>query len=366
MTLGLYVTRRLALNFGLIAAVFFGVLLLFELVEAMRRFGGRDLGLAEIVELAALRVPRTLYQILPLIAILASMATFLGLARSSELVVIRAAGRSALRVMVEPVIGVALAGALAVAVLNPVVAGANRAYQDRLAEIADPDQATRISLDGSAFWLRQGDGTGQTVIRARAVDPDGLGFAGVSFLVFSAQDGAPIRRIEAARARLEPGAWALSEAKVWDLLADNPEAEAQTLPQARLATELTEARIREGFERSATISVWSLPEFIRLLDRSGLNARSQRAALQAELALPVLLAAMTLVGAMLCLRHVRAAGAGMRLLATVLAGFALFFFRNFAQVLGENGQIPLTLAIWAPPVAAILLAVGVLLHLEDG
>jgi lipopolysaccharide export system permease protein len=47
-------------------------------------------------------------------------------------------------------------------------------------------------------------------------------------------------------------------------------------------------------------------------------------------------------------------------------GFAIFFLRNFAQVLGENGQIPVYLAAWTPPVAAILMALGLLLHLEDG
>lgn len=366
MTLGLYVARRLLAQFALIAGVFLGVLLLFETVEAMRRFGGREVPLAEILTLAALRVPRTLYQILPLIAILASMAMFLGLARSSELVVIRAAGRSALRVMVEPVLAMLALGILAVAVMNPFVAAANRAYQARLAALADPDLTARISLDGAALWLRQGDGSGQTVIRAAAVEPDGLGFRQVSFLVFSAEDGLPLRRIEAATARLEPGAWLLQDAKVWDLLADNPEAEAERLATARLPTSLTAERIREGFDRVATVSVWDLPAFIRLLDQAGLNARSQRAALMAELALPLLLAAMVLMGAMFCLRHLRAQGTGLALLGTVLAGFALFFLRNFAQVLGENGQIPLALAVWAPPVAGILLALGVLLHLEDG
>jgi len=366
VTLGLYVARRLALSFAVIMAVFFGVLLLFEMVESMRRFGGRDIPLAQILGLAALRVPRTLYQILPLIAILASMSMFMALARTSELVVMRAAGRSALRILVEPVLAAALFGGLAVAALNPLVAGSNRAYQDRLAALSDPDQITRISLDGSAVWLRQGDSAGQTVIRARGVEPDGLGFVGVTFLVFAAHDGTPLRRIEAARARLEPGAWELTDARIWDLQADNPEVEAVSRPAASLPTDLTAARIREGFDRTSTISIWNLPAFIAVLDRAGLNARGQRAALQAELSLPLMLAAMTLVGAMFCLRHVRAGGAGISLLASVLAGFALFFFRNFAQVLGENGQIPLSLAIWAPPVAAILLAVGILLYLEDG
>ena len=50
----------------------------------------------------------------------------------------------------------------------------------------------------------------------------------------------------------------------------------------------------------------------------------------------------------------------------VLAGVVIFFLRNFAQVLGENGQIPVVLAAWAPPVAAVMMALGLLLHLEDG
>jgi lipopolysaccharide export system permease protein len=44
----------------------------------------------------------------------------------------------------------------------------------------------------------------------------------------------------------------------------------------------------------------------------------------------------------------------------------LYFIRSFAQILGENGQIPIMLAAWAPPVASILLALGLLLHAEDG
>jgi lipopolysaccharide export system permease protein len=53
-------------------------------------------------------------------------------------------------------------------------------------------------------------------------------------------------------------------------------------------------------------------------------------------------------------------------LMAVLMAFGLYFMRNFAQILGENGQLPLQLAIWAPLVAAMLLPLGLILHLEDG
>jgi lipopolysaccharide export system permease protein len=49
-----------------------------------------------------------------------------------------------------------------------------------------------------------------------------------------------------------------------------------------------------------------------------------------------------------------------------LMGFSLYFIQNFAQVLGESGQIPVLLAVWTPPIASILLAIGFLLRADDG
>ena len=88
--------------------------------------------------------------------------------------------------------------------------------------------------------------------------------------------------------------------------------------------------------------------------------------LQTELALPVLMIAMVLVGAGFTMRHTRLGKTGIMVLAAVLVGFGFYFIRNFAQVLGESGQLPVTLAAWAPPFAGICLALGLLLHLEDG
>lgn len=366
MTLGLYLVRRLAVSFGLIGAVFFGMLMLFEVVEMVRRFGGGATPMRQIVWLSLLRVPATFYQIIPLLTILSSMTLFLGLARSSELVVIRSAGRSAMRMLREPFLATIVFGAVLVAGFNPLVASATRAYQQQMQALQTPDQLASISLEGSAIWMRQGDATGQTVIRAQSVAPDGLQFSGVSFLRFERETGVPLVRIEAQSAQLVPGFWRLDGAKRWDLLADNPEREAQTFATFEMPSDLTGDQIRESFARVGTVSIWDLPNFIRALDRAGLSSRVHRSQFQAELALPLLMAAMMMVGAVLCFKHVRAGNAGTRILVTVLAGFALFFLRNFAQVLGENGQIPLSLAIWTPPVASMLLALGVLLHLEDG
>jgi lipopolysaccharide export system permease protein len=85
-----------------------------------------------------------------------------------------------------------------------------------------------------------------------------------------------------------------------------------------------------------------------------------------ELSLPLLMAAMTLVGAGFTMRHTRLGRTGVMVLFALAAGFALYFVRNLAQILGENGQIPVLLAAWAPAIATLLLPIALILHLEDG
>jgi len=66
------------------------------------------------------------------------------------------------------------------------------------------------------------------------------------------------------------------------------------------------------------------------------------------------------------MRHTRQGRTGLMVLLALVMGFGLYFIRNLAQVLGENGQIPIALSAWGPPVAAVLLPLGLLLHWEDG
>ena len=50
----------------------------------------------------------------------------------------------------------------------------------------------------------------------------------------------------------------------------------------------------------------------------------------------------------------------------VAAGFSLFVVSKVAEEFGQSGALPPALAAWAPAVAGLLLALALLLHLEDG
>ncbi|MES2550382.1 MAG: LptF/LptG family permease, partial [Pseudomonadota bacterium] len=165
MTLSLYIARRFLASVGRVFLAFFVILMLIDMIEQLRRFSDAGVGLAGAARLSLLSVPETLYRILPLILILGAIANFLGLARSSELVVVRAAGRSGLRFLVTPLLVSVALGCLAVAFFNPLVAATSKAYDDVRSELSQGGRSV-LSVADTGLWLRQGSAEGQTVIQA--------------------------------------------------------------------------------------------------------------------------------------------------------------------------------------------------------
>lgn len=364
MTLALYLARRFLAAFGMVLAVFVALIFLIDLAEQMRRMAGNEGGLPGAMELAGLSMPASIYRILPLITILSAIALFVGLARNSELVVIRAAGRSGIRALVAPTLTALVIGGLAVAVLNPIVAGTAKMYEYRLADYTGRERSA-LSVSREGLWLRQGGAEGQIVVHAQRSNADATELFATTFLGFDTQ-GMPVRRIVAPRARLVEGMWILEEAKDWPLTVANPERAATTHQTLSLPSDLTVDRIRDGFGRPTELSIWEAPDFIAALEDAGLSTLKHRVWIQTELALPLLLAGMVLVGAGFTMRHVRFGGTARMILFAMVAGFGIYFLRNFAQVLGENGQIPALLAAWGPPLVAVMMSLSLLLHLEDG
>ena len=365
MILHAYFARRFAMAFVLITAVLFALVMLIDAVEQARKFGQYDIGWQRILGLTLLNTPQTINLILPLIMILATITLFISLARSSELVVTRAAGRSALRALIAPVVVAFVIGALAVTMLSPIVAATSNRYL-QLSESYRAGGASALSISDEGLWLRQGSAEGQTVIRAWRSNADASVLYDVTFLTYDTENG-PIRRIEAGSAALRDGNWSLRDAKSWPLArGTNAEANAEFFETLVIPSTLTLERIRESIGTPAAVSIYFMPTFIQRLEQAGFSARSHKVWLQAEFARPLFLVAMVLIASAFTMRHTRFGGTGIAVLSAVLLGFALYFVRSFAQILGENGQIPVLLAAWAAPVAATLLALGLLLHAEDG
>jgi lipopolysaccharide export system permease protein len=340
------------------------IVALFSGVDYLRRYGEDGASMNDVIRLTLLGMPETLYNIFPLILMLASLACFLKLSRTSELVVMRAAGIAALQLIAVPVAASVVLGALAVGMVNPFVAATLR-ESEILEDDIENDNASFLSFSAEGIWLRQADADGQTVIQAARSNVSGTILSRVHMHRFDASRTL-YARIEAPVARLTAAAWRIDNATVWEKTPDGRFERVVSQARYDLPTGLTTQQILESFASPEMIGFWKLPGFIAEIENAGFSGLRHRLFLQSELARPLLFAAMVLIGATFSLRPQRFGQTGVMILIAILAGFALYFFRDFAESLGAQGQIPLVVSAWAPSLSAILFALGLLLHLEDG
>jgi lipopolysaccharide export system permease protein len=365
-TLTLYVARVFSFHMlGMLAALT-GIVALFDLIELLRRAATRpEATFAVVGQIAALRLPWAMMQILPFAVLLGGILAFWRLTRSSELIVARATGLSAWQFLTGPTLCALGLGCFAVAVVTPVSA-AMRARAEALDSSFIKAGGGPLALNGGQLWLRQADREldpqGVALLHAdRVVVRDGrLAADGVSVFRLDANDRL-LERIEARAGRLEAGQWALAEARTIV-----PGRQATPARDLALPTAMTVDRVQDSFAPPDTLSVWALPGFIALLDRSGFSSIRHRLHFHSLLAMPLLAGTMSLLAAGFSMRPARRGGVGQMIGSGVAAGFALFVISKVAEEFGQTGTLPPPLAAWAPIGAGLLLSVALLLHLEDG
>ncbi|KAF0138531.1 MAG: lipopolysaccharide export system permease protein, partial [Rhodospirillaceae bacterium] len=130
LILGTYISRRFLEAFGTVLLTIAGLVLLFDMIELVRRAAARtDLSFALLFSLVLLKLPRMVNLVLPFAVMLGGMVVLWRLSRSRELVVMRAVGISAWQFLLPVLLIVFLMGVGNVAFLNPLGAALYARYE---------------------------------------------------------------------------------------------------------------------------------------------------------------------------------------------------------------------------------------------
>ncbi len=366
MTLYWYFTQKFISAF-IRVFVIIGLLIFFvDTMENIRSLSSAGITLPKAIALASTRSPSFIREAMPLIIMLASLTFCVNLARSNEFVVSRAAGVSALKGLGFPILAAFLIGLVSILFLNPLVATFSTHYDSLKNTYLGRSEKT-VSVNEDGFWLRQKTKDGYIVITATQAAQNGESLRDVTMIAFDKNNKA-INRISASTAVLSNDEWILIQTKKWDLSSaeSNPEVGSVEESIIRVPTTITSEQILEGYPKPETVVIWDLPKFITAMENAGFSSRQHRVHMQIELARPILFAAMIIIGAVFTLQNARLGNLGISVLMALLCGFSLHFLQNLARTLGEAGEIPIFFAAWAPPLAALLTALALFLHLEDG
>jgi lipopolysaccharide export system permease protein len=360
LTLTGYLGRRFLASIAVVMVILLGLVVLFEMVELLRRASGREsANFGILLEMALLKTPLLAQKIIPFAALFAGMYSFARLTRANELVVARAAGVSVWQFLMPALATALILGGLVVTVFNPLSSAMVYRYEQMEAKHLR-GRPSLLAVSNSGIWLRQADENGQSVIHAQGVSQQGLEFQGVIIFLFEDADRF-VSRIDARTAKLHDKYWELTDAVLTE-----PQGSPAFRTTYRLETSLTYGQIQDSFASPETMSFWALPKFIDMMQKTGFSAVRHRLHWHAMLSGPLLLFSMVLIAATFALRLTRYGSTALLTAGGVLAGFVLYFLSDITFALGLSGAIPAILAAWTPAGVATLLGLGMLFHLEDG
>lgn len=357
-TLGLYFLRRYA---AITAWNFLGIAALVFIVTfteiAGRASGFENYSVSWALAVATLQLPILMQQAIPFIALIAAMATLISLNRKYELVIARAAGISAWQFLTPITIGAFLFGLLALLILNPVAATGFAKSESLQAEVRG---ASTIANTLSTRWLKQRIDDGEAIIGADATTDNGTTLIRPVFLLIGA-DGRLTERLDAQRATLQNGYWALS-----DVVRHRGSVPAESMAELRLPTNLRPEYVSQELLDPQALSVFQLPFKIQEADSLGLRASNFATQFHSQVAMPVLLVAMTLIAATVSMRFTRLGQSGTMILGGILAGFLLYVVTVLMKAFGGSAIVPPLIAAWTPVIVATFFGITFLLFKEDG
>jgi len=359
-TLSYYFAKRFMLAvIGVFVGVFFLVGII-DYIEMTRRVGDMpNVSSLTAAQISFFRLPLMLERLMPFCVLIGAMTCYLSLSRRLELVIARAAGMSAWQFVSPALISALLFGVFATVIYNPVSAALQERSRKLEAEIFS-DTKSALQQTSSGFWVRQRSDIGEAIINARSSTEQGIQLSAVSIYTFDT-DGRFKDRIEAKAARLFPGEWKLTDARVY----------APNMPPAdhaafSLPTNLTSEQVKESFATPETVSFWELPEQIRLAEHAGLAAAAYRLQYHKLIARPFFLVAMVFLAASVSLRLFRFGGVQKMVLGGIAAGFLLYVLAKITEDLSKAELMHPVVSAWLPALVGGLTGFLALLYQEDG
>lgn len=360
-TLSRYFAMRFLITAILVFAGLLSLIALVDYIEMMRKTSGMANVPAMVVAKTSLfRVPQIAETIMPFSILIAAMSCYLNLSRRLELVIARAAGMSAWQ-FISPALVVALVlGVLATLAYNPMAAALQERSKRLEVEFLGENTEAMLQAAGSAFWVRQRNADGESIVNAQTSTEQGVRLGGVTVFTYDTA-GHFLERIEAKTAVLGRGVWRLSEARVYSNNA--PPAERG---EYLLKTSLTAEQVRESFATPETVPFWQLPLYIEIAEHSGLGAAGYRLQYQKLIARPFVLASMVLLAGAVSLRFFRFGGVQKMILSGAAAGFLLYVLSKVTDDLSKAELMHPIAAAWLPVFVGGLTGVVALLYQEDG
>lgn len=333
-----YIGRAVVLGTLLALFILLAVDVFFGFINEVQDIGTGQYNIRDVFVYIGLTLPRRLYEIFPMAALLGSLLSLGVLASNSELVSMRAAGVSILRIS-RSVLQAGLIMLVAVAVIGEWVAPWMEQIAQQQRMYAQSETISFRSQYG--FWARDG----KQFINIKQILPDGrLGDIEVYEL---ADNGRLKSAMRAKWAEYDPQGWRLEDVERGEL--ENRQLRVTRADSLVWPSLLSPELLKVVSIDADDLSARDLYRYARYMRDNGLDPGRFDLALWRRVVAPVAGMVMLFLAIPFVFGPLRSVGTGQRLLWGVLTGVGFYLLNQTMSHFGQVYGLPALLSALLPP-----------------
>lgn len=318
-----YIASTVLSSTLLVLLVLLGLYTFMDFVNELDDLGKGSYGLTEIVSYLALSMPKRIYDLLPIAALLGSVLGLGTMASQGELVAMRAAGMSIEQIN-KAVALVALCLMLMTLFVGEVVRPPAEQKAQAIQSLAQTGTVEMKSKHG--FWTRDG----LHFNHIKRILPDGR-FEDISIYEFDSENRLRIIT-KAKQANYEGESWSLTD--VIQSTIDEQGVKIRTIEHARWRSPLNPGIANIVVMKPKFLPVWNLVQYISYLKENKQSVEQYQMAFWLKIMMPISAAVMVFLAVPFVFGPLRTTSIGGRILVGALVGISFHLFNQSFQHIG--------------------------------
>lgn len=319
-----YIGRTVSFGILVVMMVLLSFYTFIALVGEMERVGTGHYGILEALIYVLFTLPKRIYELFPVTALIGTLVGLGGLAANSELTAIRAAGVSIIS-LGKSVMRVGAALMITVILIGELIAPDLEQYATRERAIALGQQ---IAMKGqSGFWARDGD----SFINIRRIHPGGR----LSDLtIYQLDENHRLKtQTQAAMATYYNGSWQLAGIMRHRISSEGISSE--YIPQAQWQSLLSPALLEVVMVRPDALSIIGLYHYVQYLNDNRLDTSGYAQAMWTKLVDPITTGVMVLLALPFILGPLRSVSLSQRVITGFLVGISFHIINRAFHYVGQ-------------------------------
>ena len=343
-----YVARTVMMATMVVMIVIVGLDAIFTLVDELDNLKG-NYQLMDALLFSGLRLPRRIYEYMPMACLIGCLAGLGSMAANSELTVMRAAGVSINRIVIAVLKPMAVLMIVSLLLGEYIVPSLERIAQAHKAVAQGASEA--LSNKGKGFWHREGN----AFMRFNAVEPGGV-LHGITRYEFNDENDLE-RVIYGQRAIYQNGYWQV-ENLVTTLIEENGITQ-KMQDSGRWDTGLTPEKLSVVIVSPRDMSISGLYRYSQYLDEQELNTDQYMLSFWRKVTQPLSTFALVILGISFIFGPLRSVTPGYRIFSGIIVGM---IYKYAEEILSPASIVFGFEPIWASviPIGGCLI-LGILL-----